>query len=1013
LAVEIIAEQIWAENKMATTTGVTVLRIANADGDPLGDPYPLAKSEIFIGRDAKNDLVLDDDLVAPRHALIRYNVNQWEITNLSDAALIYHNDQPLARDHSAPLKLSDKIGLGSWFAEVGVEQVQPTAAAAPASLTDKSGGDAQPKIQSRHTAPVNIVSSPAADAGEPIVQEKKSQLPLHTADHAAENQPADAIPGRQAEVTIPSVEPPPGVPSNAPQLFVMYGGKRQVYALVQDCITIGRSDEANIIIPVNTVSALHAILQRTPDGTYALIDQNSTNGLYYKGRRVKQVEMRHGEIVRISDSIGNYITLSYSDPAGADRARRSYQLDKDSTVIRIGRAPGNDVVISNPLVSSYHAIIRRRGDEAYLEDLGSAYGTYLNDKRLRRYRPVRIEEGIVFRVANQLLVYRDPESLDQPEKSDIRLDAVSLGKKIGKVIILNDISISIQPREFVAIVGGSGAGKSTLLDALNGFRPAPTGRVMLNGDDYYRNYAYYRSNLGYVPQEDIIHRSLPVETALFYVAKLRLPKDTSNKEIRERIGEVLEAVDMTEQRNVIVNNLSGGQRKRVSIAVELLANPGLFFLDEPTSGLDPGLEKRMMFMLRRLADEGRTILLITHATANISICDKIVFLGTGGRLCFYGTPREALQFFDVNEFADIYSLIEDADESAEWEARYKTSPYYQTYITEKLGELPPEKLDLKNKKAFANDEIEYPKLKVSGWRQYFILSRRYLNLIVRDPLNLLVLLAQAPIIGLILAQVAGSNIFANGASPANAMQVMFILAVSSVWLGTNNAAREIAKESPIYRRERLVNLRVFPYIMSKVTVLAFLCLIQSVSLVLIMTYASGTPPNPVFFMSEVELIICVWLTTLGGMAMGLMISAMVSNTDKATSLVPIILVPQIILGGIIFPLEGDTEFLGWVTVSKWSTDSLGTSADINRLFYQRYGDLKPGEKSLITTYDPENYDDNPTARKYPPLAPKVESFESRQYPLLSRWGILFGQFVLFIILACFFQKRKDRAWSRR
>src|SRR5207245_1027548 len=212
-------------------------------------------------------------------------------------------------------------------------------------------------------------------------------------------------------------------------------------------------------------------------------------------------------------------------------------------------------------------------------------------------------------------IYEGNQLTQYDESNFIRIDAQSL-KKIGNnnITLLNNISIVVPPRKFIALVGGSGAGKSTLMDALNGLRPAQQGKVLYNGQDYYRNIATFSTQLGYVPQDDIVHRDLTVERALYYAAKLRLPSDFTKEQIKWRIDEVLEDVDMTDRRNLLVSKLSGGQRKRVSIALELLANPGVFFLDEPTSGLDPGLDRKMMTLLRRLADRGRTVILVTHAT---------------------------------------------------------------------------------------------------------------------------------------------------------------------------------------------------------------------------------------------------------------------------------------------------------------------------------------------------------------------------------------------------------------
>jgi ABC transport system ATP-binding/permease protein len=797
-----------------------------------------------------------------------------------------------------------------------------------------------------------------------------------------------------------------------PVISVEYNGESRNYELNKPQMSIGRATENDIVIPYKTVSRVHAVLARTPNG-YTIIDQNSTNGLLHRGAKVKECQLVDGDVIRIGDDIGNMVTIAYHDMMRPAQERiKAIQLTPELKAITIGRDVNSSIVLNYPQVSAQHAVIRREANgTVLLQDLDSTNGTFVRGIRLTPYQPLPIVPGEVFYIAGYQLIYQG-DTIEQASENSVRLDVIGLTKKVNKatLTLLNNISLSIQPKEFVAVVGGSGAGKSTFMDALNGFRPAPEGKVLINGDDYYRNFAAYRSNIGYVPQDDIVHSTLTVERALFYAAKLRLPKDTKDTEINQRVAEVLEDVEMTHRKDVEISRLSGGQRKRVSIAVELLAKPNLFFLDEPTSGLDPGLDKRMMFLLRRLADQGRTIILITHATANISACDKVVFLAPGGRLAFFGSPHEALKFFEVNDFADIFNVLEQT--GAEWEAKYRQSEYYQHYVTQPLARLPEFQQINGAVPAVAPPKPAQTKPnpgRTSGWRQFLILSRRYTELMIRDKVNLLVLLLQAPIIGLVLAMVAGDNIFADGKAPITTQRVLFILAVVSVWLGTSNAAREITKEKAVYSRERLVNLKVLPYVMSKVVVLAVLCFLQSASLIGMIVLRSGNPPNGAFLPAWLELFIGTWLTTMGGLGMGLLVSALVSNTDKAGSIVPILLVPQIILAGLIFPLEGAGKILSYATVSRWSIDSLGTSADLNRLYYQSIKQNN-GPVVLSSPFDPNNYDDNPSPEKdY-----SIGVFnESRRDHLLVRWGILSGMIAIFLGLTGYSQKRKDKAWQRK
>jgi ABC-type multidrug transport system ATPase subunit len=320
------------------------------------------------------------------------------------------------------------------------------------------------------------------------------------------------------------------------------------------------------------------------------------------------------------------------------------------------------------------------------------------------------------------------------ESNNIRIDALNLKKYGNKgVTLLNDISITIEPRKFVAVVGGSGAGKSTLIKALSGLQLANDGKVLYNGQDYYRNLAAFNTQLGYVPQDDIVHKDLTVERALYYAAKMRLPNDFTEEQIQQRINEVLEDVELGGKQKLLIKKLSGGQRKRASIALELLANPSLFFLDEPTSGLDPGLDRRMMFLLRKLADKGHTIILVTHATNNINTCDYVCFLARGGRLAYFGPPEEAKIYFDAKDFAEIYSSLEPTDENKtipeEAEIRFKSSPDYQKYVAQPL----------KNQNGTVRGAGDLKKIKRgkrgNGFKQFALLWLRQLELLKNNISN--------------------------------------------------------------------------------------------------------------------------------------------------------------------------------------------------------------------------------------------------------------------------------------
>ncbi len=316
----------------------------------------------------------------------------------------------------------------------------------------------------------------------------------------------------------------------------------------------------------------------------------------------------------------------------------------------VGRDPGADVRLAHPAVSKRHAriFVSPDGRGRSIEDLGSTNGTYVNGEPVKQGAPRALAAGDEIRVGPVKLVFSAERIEEHDESRDVGLDVVGLNQKIAKgVNLLKNISLSILPNEFVAVVGTSGAGKSTLLGALSGLKPASDGKVLINGTSLYDNFDAYRTSMGYVPQDDILHKELPVGRALDYAAALRLPDDTTQAERDERVRDVLKTLGLEERKDVPIGSLSGGQRKRVSIGAELLTEPGLFFLDEATSGLDPGIESQLMRFLRSLADSGHTIILITHATKNVMLCDQVAFLARGGYLAYYGPPDKALEHFGV------------------------------------------------------------------------------------------------------------------------------------------------------------------------------------------------------------------------------------------------------------------------------------------------------------------------------------------------------------------------------
>jgi ABC transport system ATP-binding/permease protein len=746
------------------------------------------------------------------------------------------------------------------------------------------------------------------------------------------------------------------------------GAVYQTFPLGNACITIGRAPDNGLCLSDDlSVSRYHAQVAWTAN-QFVITDVGSSDGTYVNGVRIPAQSphrLNHGDQIRIgtqfelqflSESapaysapaqvshpyaagpspgqgpVGPQRTILGLDPAAVAPpiAFQGQQLNfQGRSEFSMGRDPANDMVIDHPSVSRVHAQIRLEGGNYTIYDLNSTNGTFVNGQQVWGNRRLVVNDNI--RVGPTSLVFQLNQTLLRTnEEGNLRIDAIGINKQIRKDLnLLNNISLSILPREFVAIAGVSGGGKSTLVDSLNGFRPATSGTVLVNNIDLYRNFNAYRTEIGYVPQKDIVHTELTVEQALDFAAQLRMPADTTRAERKQRVDEVLRELGLTHRREVPIYSLSGGQLKRVSIGVELLTKPSLFFLDEATSGLDPGTESELMQLLRELADQGRTILLITHATDNVMLCDQVIFMARGGNLAYFGPPQEALAYFGVKRFNEIYRLVENELSPEQWHQRYLQSPQYQTYVLQRQQGLDPQH---RQSRAAPNKRLPVPGARVkriSGLGQFLILSKRNIAILMRDRIGLALMLAVAPMLGLLDFAAWPRVLLDKGpkGDPSLTISMLFTMVLIAVMVGGLATMREVVKEIDIYRRERIIGLQILPYVMSKVWVAVLLALYQGVIFILFKALAVDIPKDgPTLF----AMFITMFLVTIGGMLMGLLGSAVSPNQSVAPMIVLVFIVPQILFGGGVLPVKtfGPAgQFLNTLTLTKWPFESLVTITD--------------------------------------------------------------------------------------
>jgi ABC transport system ATP-binding/permease protein len=753
--------------------------------------------------------------------------------------------------------------------------------------------------------------------------------------------------------------------TNAKLVIYSEGQFFQDLWLNETIVTIGRAPDNLLCLSDDLSVSRHHAQIALGNGVYLLTDVGSSDGTYLNSQRIQPYsahQLKDGDQILIGTAcqfsfkateaitvaptpvatptpplspiqppVEKTTILPFNSVPAQDLGASQRMNLRGRNIFNIGRDPTNDLVINHPSSSRFHSQIKLEQGNYTLYDLNSTNGTFLNGELIAGSHALKVGDAI--RIGPTQLVFNVDETLVKTnEEGNLRIDVLHLNKVVAKGLnLLNDISLSIQPREFVAIAGVSGGGKSTLMDAISGFRPATSGSVYVNDIDLYKNFNAYRTEIGYVPQKDIVHMELTVEESLQYAAKLRMPMDTTRAERHQRVEEVMNELNLTVRRDVQIKKLSGGQLKRVSIGVELLTKPSLFFLDEATSGLDPGTEKDLMELLRVLADQGRTVLLITHATNNVKLCDQVVFMAPGGNLAFFGPPKEALKYFEVEGFDDIYKKVEHERSPQEWRDKYLQSPYYQKYIVSRQKSLNIKGDGLKDKKRQRKVESGAKVKHTSGWRQFMILSQRNLAILSRDRISLTLMLAVAPMLGL-LDKVAWPSTLLDidKGNPSLTISMLFTSVLLTLMVGSVSMMREIVKEMDIYKRERMIGLQIAPYVFSKVWVAVILSIYQGIIFVLFKNLAIDLPKTPAFIFG---MFLTLTLATLSGMMMGLLGSAISPNQSVAPMLVLMLLIPQILFGGGVLPIQTFGPpgiFLNNTSLTKWPFEALVTLTAFGR-----------------------------------------------------------------------------------
>ncbi len=711
----------------------------------------------------------------------------------------------------------------------------------------------------------------------------------------------------------------PDVAADAPTLTVISGVPAGAFTLPDGDTVVGRGADAGLTLKHPEVSRLHCRLSWDPGARAAFVEDLGSRW----GTRVNsgalsahtRAPLAPGDILAVGPvvvhfglgpapaglpSVGGDQSAGSSPPGmepGPPVLLRGTPVDylplPAAGGLSFGRGDDNDVVLADPGISRKHLLVERATDGSgwRVTDLRSRVGSLVNGRRFESH-------GLV--IGDQLQAgpfsFRfDGRALERvPALGGVEVEARHMAKRAGATVILDDVSVQVSRGSFAAILGPSGSGKSSLLDTLTGLRPGQGGQVLFDGSDFYAHYDQLRSLLGSVPQDDIVHAELTVREALTYSARLRLPAGTPAPEIDKLVEQTMRQLGIETRAATPVARLSGGQRKRVSVGVELLGGPAVLFLDEPTSGLDPAAEGKMMELLRHLADGGCTVVCTTHVMENVYLTDRI-FVVAAGKLVFAGGVAEAREHFGVAKLPLIYDRLDERP-ATEWRARLQALP-----APPPEADAPPVSPEALHVPPRVRPMARRSPLGTLLARQWAILKAERFKPLPWLPVNFAILTGQPLLIAALVAWVS-----------TEVRLSLFFAYLATLWFGTSNAAQEIVRELPIYRRERMVGLGRHAYLVSKFLLFGTLAVAQSLFLYGCLRLLSRADLD-LGQGSAPWVLAGLMGAALAGVGIGFAISALVRKTMQAVLVVPLVLIPQIVFSGLVFPVDEMKPAVRWVT----------------------------------------------------------------------------------------------------
>ncbi|PBC54844.1 ATP-binding cassette domain-containing protein [Rhodococcus sp. ACPA1] len=695
-------------------------------------------------------------------------------------------------------------------------------------------------------------------------------------------------------------------------------------------VRIGRDPQLEITIVDPMVSREHARL--TWDEGWQLVDSGSKNGIYVDGARREKVPVTNPVVVRLGDAAeGPVVRISVEDP---DATRQDVGARWDESTIgvgapsappptpheavpkgslTVGRSPDNDIVVRDVLASRHHAIVHNVPSGLEIDDLGSVNGTFVGDIRVSR---AQLTDGDVVTIGNTDFSVQEgrlvPRQAVVPTAGGLRVDGVGLTIEGGRRL-LEDVTFTAQPGSLTAVIGPSGAGKTTVATIISGSERPTEGVVEFEGRSVHAEYQVLRSRIGMVPQDDVVHRQLTIRQALGYAAELRLPPDTSRADREEVIETVLDELQLSEHAATRVDRLSGGQRKRASVAMELLTGPSLLILDEPTSGLDPALDRQIMATLRRLADSGRVVVIVTHSLSYLEMCDQVLLLAPGGKTAYVGPPDKVGAALGSTDWADIFARVA-ADPDGLF-AEYRA--------TRPAVEVPPPS---------PPGPLGSP-AHTSRRKQLSTVVRRQARLIRADRGYLIFLSLLPFVLGGLAVLVPGDTGFGpSGLDESGELtQILVVLILGAAFMGCSLTIRDLVGERMIYHRERAAGLLPSAYLTAKIVVFCAAAIVQSVIMVTIVFVGKGFPGRgSVIPSGSVELIVDIAVTTCSCVLVGLALSSVARSNEQVMPMLVVTIMVQLVMCGGLITITGRAvlEQVSWLFPSRWGFAAAASTVDL-------------------------------------------------------------------------------------